>query len=162
MSKVGLRRMASATFCATCFALAAAWPSQGTQANDDFLDKQRVVAVGSERIECGRREVRILRGNQPLELPRFRELLVANAVGHEASLAKFSGRRVAIVKSLKMRDQWEVYANAVWRGKEGLSLAENVFELKKVVSSSDKAPIEVHVDGRTLRLKPGQILLVLG
>ena len=97
-------------------------------------------------------------GNQSVELPRFRELLVAKAVGHETTLKKLSGRRVAIVKSLKKRGQWEVYANVV----DGLSLAENVFELKKVVSSSDKTPVEVHVNGTTLRLKPGQILLVLG
>ena len=158
MPRAGFRVIAKSVLCVACFALAATWPSQGTQARDDQLDTQRVVAVGSERIERGRREVRILHGNQSVELPRFRELLVAKAVGHETTLKKLSGRRVAIVKSLKKRGQWEVYANVV----DGLSLAENVFELKKVVSSSDKTPVEVHVNGTTLRLKPGQILLVLG
>lgn len=161
MPKTGLLTITRRIFCAACFALAVAWPSEGAQAGGDSTDKQRVVAVGRERIECGRREVRVLRGDQPVVLPRFTELLVATAVEREADLEKLSGQHVAIVKSLKMRDQWEVHVNVVWGGTE-FALPENVFEVKRVVSSSAEAPVEVHVNGKSYRLRPGQVVLVLG
>ncbi len=161
MPKTGLHKITSGIFCAACFALAVAWPLQGALAKDDSTDKQRVVAMGSERIECGKHQVRVLRGNQPVELPRFTELLVATAVGREADLEKLSGQRVAIVNSLKVRDQWEVHSNIVWGGREFV-LPENVFEVKKVVSSSAEASVEIHVNGKTYRLRPGQAILVLG
>ena len=160
MPRPGFRMLAKVIFCTMCVALAGTWPSQGNQSRGDQREAQRIVAVGSERIERGRHEVRILRGNQPVDLPRFRELLVANVVGPEAGLESFYGRQVTIVRSLKGPGRWEVYLNAVAVG--GLLLAENVYELKKVISSPEKAPIEVYADGKALRLGPGQVLLVLG
>lgn len=161
MPRTGLRMMVGGICCGVCLALASVWPSQGAQAGVDSTDKQRVVAIGSERIDCGRRQVRVLRGDRPVDLPRFTELLVAKSVEQEASLEKLSGRHVAIVKSLKMRDQWEVHVNVVWGGRE-FALPENVFEVKKVVTPSAETPVEIRVNGKSYRLRPGQAVLVLG
>jgi len=93
MPRGGFPMMAKVIFCATCLVLADGWPMQGTQVREDQLEGQRVVAVGSERIEWGRYGVRILYGNQRVDLPRFRELLVVNIVGPETSLERFYGRQ---------------------------------------------------------------------
>jgi hypothetical protein len=160
MPGTGLGIIARVICSATCIAVAAAWPSHGAQVYDDSKDNHRVVAIGIERIDRGTRQVRVFRGNEPVELPRFTELLVAKPVKGESTLEKLSSGRVAIVNSLKVRGQWEVYANAV--GMAELALAGNVFKVKRVIPSSTESPVEVRVNGETHHLKPGQVLIVLG
>lgn len=117
-----------------------------------------VVALATERIDRDCREVRVYSARRPLELPRFYELLVARAEQDGSELEKLTGRYVTIVLSMKLADTWEVYTNAAW----GPALAGNVFRVKRVLTSSKQAPLEVRVNGTLYRLEPGQILIVLG
>jgi hypothetical protein len=154
--------LVAATVCTICAGTAAAWPSQENPTKDEATLAQHLVAIATERIVRDKQDVRVLVGKQSVELPRFSELLVATSTASEKSLNSLTGRRVAIVKSLKEQGQWEVHANVVWSGRGELALADNIFKVKKVVASSAEAAVEVHVNGKVHSLKPGQILLVLG
>jgi hypothetical protein len=46
-------------------------------------------------------------------------------------------------------------------GADALVLADNVFKVKQVLISSSQSPIELRLDEKIIRLKPGDGLLVL-
>lgn len=148
--------------CAASLALTSSvWAEENPARTDEEAPSTRAVAIAVERIERDRRDVQVFSGNERVELPRFTELLVAKAIGDAPNLETLAGRRVALIRAAKNRDQWEVHPNVVWLV-DPLTLPENVFRVKKVLSSSSKTPIKVQVNGETHHLKSGQVLLVLG
>jgi hypothetical protein len=60
-------------------------------------------------------------------------------------------------------NEWALYSNVVAGGDaEGLSLADNVFRVRKVILCTSRHAIELRMGGWVYRVKPGQVLLVLG
>jgi hypothetical protein len=120
------------------------------------------VAEVRQRIETDRLEVRVYQRKKLVQLAGFMELFVVTPLpGPPETMENLAKRSVAIVRSEKNHDRWEVYQD-VWAGvgKE-LTLADNVFKVKQVFISSQRSPIELRLDGQTVRLKPGDALLVL-
>jgi len=81
--------------------------------------------------------------------------------GSPSPIENLAKRSVAIVRSEKKPDRWEVYED-VWAGTgKEMTLADNVFKVKQVFISSPQSPIELRLDEKMIGLKPGDALLVL-
>ena len=118
------------------------------------VEPSRLVALAARRMERGQHEVRVFRGKQALEPPAFLELLVARPVDASANLSALRGEKVALVRSLKNREQWEVHSSVGW---DVLDLPANIFVVKEAVAGSGKQPLEVRVNGEVYRLQKGEI-----
>jgi hypothetical protein len=122
------------------------------------------IAVVSQRIEADRREVRLYKGKKLVQLTTFMELVVVTPVaGQSKTIENLANRSVAIFRSEKKPDQWEVFQDVKVGagGADALVLADNVFKVKQVFISSSQSPIELRLDEKVIRLKPGDGLLVL-
>jgi hypothetical protein len=140
----------------------AATQRSGGDANDSML-AYRLIARATQRIERDRMEVRVYQSGQLLEMPRFDELVIVTPVEGPTAMDTLVRKSVALVRSERRSEEWDVYTNVVWRGpRDELTLPDNVFIIRKVVVASRKHPVEVRVDGALHRLKPGETLLVLG
>ncbi len=140
----------------------AAMQRPGGDANDS-KSIYRLIARATQRIERDRMEVRVYQSGLLLEMPRFDELVIATPVEGATAVDTLVRKSVALVRSERHSDEWDVYTNVVWRGGwDELTLPDNVFIIRKVVVASRKHPVEVRVDGSLHRLKPGETLLVLG
>ena len=123
-----------------------------------------LIAEVRQRIDTDRLEVRLYQGNKLVQLARFMELIVVTPLGKPSeTIENLTHRSVAIVRSEKSPDQWEVYQD-VWVGTGGaemLTLADNVFKVKQAILSSPESPLELRLDEKIVRIKPGDALLVL-
>ena len=144
-----------------------------------------LVAEVNQRIETDRLQVRVYQGKQLVQLARFTELFVVTPLGGGSqTIESLIGSSVAIVRSAKRRDRWEVYVlrSVAVLGRQGrllegfyepvqqhvpirigqeLMLAENVFKVKQVFVSSRRRPVEIKLDGQVIYLKSGDALVVL-
>jgi hypothetical protein len=120
------------------------------------------IAVVTQRIETDRLEIRVYRGRKLVRLTPFMELFVVTPLpGQPKTIENLANRSVAIVRSEKKSDRWEVYLD-VWAGSgREMTLADNVFKVKQVFISSPQSPIELRLDEKIMGLKPGDALLVL-
>lgn len=119
----------------------------------------RPVAQVRERIETDRFEVRAYQARKPVRLANFMELFVITPVSATPqNIEDLVGRSVAIVRSQKQPDRWEVYRDVF---AASLTLAGNVFKVKQVFVSSAQSPIELRLDEKIVPIKPGDVLLVL-
>ncbi len=118
----------------------------------------RLIARATQRIERDQSEILVYRGHSPVKLPRFQELVVVRR-GSNANIEELLRKSVALVRA-EHSEEWEVYTDLMWRGE--LTLPENVFIIRQVLTSSPEHPIQLRIDGRLLQLKPGEVLLVLG
>jgi hypothetical protein len=122
-----------------------------------------LIAEVRQRIETDRLEVRVYQGKKLVQLARYTELYVVMPLpGPPKTIENLAKRSVAIFRSEKNPDRWEVYQD-VWAGAgdELMTLADNVFKVKQVFISSQRSPIELRLDGQIMRLKAGDALLVL-
>jgi hypothetical protein len=121
-----------------------------------------LVAVVTQRIETDRFEVRVYQRKKLVQLTPFTELFVVTPLpGQPKTIENLASRSVAIVRSEKKPDRWEVYED-VWAGTgKEMTLADNVFKVKQVFISSPQSPIELRLDEKMIGLKPGDALLVL-
>jgi hypothetical protein len=123
-----------------------------------------LIAEVRQRIDTDRLEVRLYQGKKLVQLARFTELFIVTPLPRPSkAIEDLTNRSVAIVRSEKYPDRWEVYQD-VWVGTGGaemLTLADNVFKVKQVVISSSQSPLELRLDEKILRIKPGDALLVL-
>jgi protein subunit release factor A len=122
------------------------------------------IAVVSQRIEADRREVRLYKGKKLVQLTPFMEPIVVTPVaGQSKTIENLANRSVAIFRSEKNPDRWEVFQDVRvgTGGADALVLADNVFKVKQVLISSSQSPIELRLDEKIIRLKPGDGLLVL-
>ncbi len=105
-------------------------------------------------------EIRVYQGRRRLELPYFFvELAVMTPDAHIADLKTLVGRSVALTRSDKHEEEWDIYEN-VWVGGE-LPLADNIFIVKDAFVSSHKFPIEIRRGKKLRLLEPGEALLIL-
>jgi len=124
------------------------------------------IAVVSQRIAPGRREVRLYKGTElvMLRLARFStfmELVVVTpGAGQSKIVENLANHSIAIFRSEKKPDRWEVFED-VRVGAGADILADNVFKVKQVFISSSQSPIELKLDEKTIGLMPGEGLLVL-
>ena len=119
------------------------------------------IAVVSQRIAPGRREVRLYKGTELVQLPTFMELVVVTpGAGQSKIVENLANRSIAIFRSEKKPDRWEVFED-VRVGAGADILADNVFKVKQVFISSSQSPIELKLDEKTIGLMPGEGLLVL-
>jgi hypothetical protein len=121
-----------------------------------------LVAEVRQRVETDRLEVRVYQRKKPVQLAGFMELFVVTPLpGPRKALENLTQKSVAIFRSEKKPDRWEVYQD-VWIGTgHEQTLAGNVFKVKQVLISSARSPVELRLDGQTIRLEPGDALLVL-
>jgi hypothetical protein len=123
-----------------------------------------LIAEVRQRIDTDRLEVRVYQGRKLVQLPRFMELFVVTPLPKlSQTMETLTNRSVAIVRSEKNPDRWEVYLD-VWVGTGGadmLTLAGNVFKVKQVIISSSQSLLELRLDEKIVQIKPGDALLVL-
>lgn len=121
-----------------------------------------LIAVVTQRIETDRLEVRVYQRKKLVQLTPFMKLFVVTPLpGQPKTIENLANRSVAIVRSEKKSDRWEVYQDD-WAGTgREMTLADNVFKVKQVFISSPQSPIELRLDEKVVGLKPGDALLVL-
>jgi len=121
------------------------------------------VATIVERIEHDRQDIRVYEASRPLNLPWFSEIAIAVPGDRRASLNFLQGSSVGLVRDEKSVNEWALYSNVVAMGdRDGLTLADNVFRVRKVILCTSRHAIELRMGGWVYRVKPGQVLLVLG
>ena len=122
-----------------------------------------LVAVVIRRIETDRLEIRVYQRKKLVQLIPFTEMLIIRPVlGRAEAIENLANKSVAIVRSEKNPDRWEVYQD-VWAGTggESLTLADNVFKVRQVLVASEQNPLQLRLDEKVVRLNPGDALLVL-
>ena len=149
------------------------------------LSTSGFVAEVNQRIETDRLQVRVYQGKQLVQLERFTDLFVVTPLaGRSQMIESLVGRSVAIVRSAKRRDIWQVYvlSSVAVFGRQGRLLegfyepaqqhfrtrvpqepllAENIFKVKQVFVSSRRRPVEIELDAKVIDLKSGDALVVL-
>ena len=120
------------------------------------------VAQVRQRIERDRLEIRVYQGKKLVPVAPFIELCVVKPLaGSPETMENLARRSVAIVRSEKQPERWEVYQD-VWAGAgRELTLADNVFMVKQVLISSPRNPIELRLDEKVVTIEPGEAILVL-
>ena len=121
------------------------------------------VATIVDRIERDRQDIHVYEASRPLNLPWFSELAIAVPGDRHVPLDFLQGSSVGLVRDSKSMNEWALYSNVVAGGEpEGLTLADNIFRVRKVIVCTPRHAIELHMGGWVYRVKPGQVLLVLG
>jgi hypothetical protein len=120
------------------------------------------VATIVDRIERDRQDIHVYESSLPIDLPWFSELAIAVPGDRHVPLDCLQGNSVILVRDDKSVNEWALYSNLVAQGDGGLPLADNVFRVRKVILCTSRHAIELHMGGWVYRLKPGQVLLVLG
>ena len=137
-------------------------PRPSSTAKSDQAPSMSRVATIVERIEHDRQDIRVYEASRPLDLPWFSEIAIAVPGDRRASLNFLQGSSVGLVRDDKSVNEWALYSNVVGVGDRGLTLADNVFRVRKVILCTSRHAIELRMGGWVYRLKPGQALLVLG
>ncbi len=138
-------------------------PRPSSTAKSDQAPSMIRVATIVERIEHDRQDIRVYEASRPLDLPWFSEIAIAVPGDSRTSLNFLQGSSVGLVRDDKSVNEWALYSNVVAGGdKEGLTLADNVFRVRKVILCTSRHAIELRMGGWVYRVKPGQVLLVLG
>jgi hypothetical protein len=121
------------------------------------------VATIVDRIERDRQDIHVYESSLPIDLPWFSELAIAVPGDRHVPLDCLQGNSVILVRDDKSVNEWALYSNVVAGGdREGLTLADNVFRVRKVILCTSRHAIELRMGGWVYRVKPGQVLLVLG
>jgi hypothetical protein len=120
------------------------------------------VATIVDRIEHDRQDIRVYEASRPLDLPWYSEMVIAVPRDRHSPLDSLQGSSVGLVQDEKPMGEWALYSNVVGMGDSGLSLADNVFRVRKVIVCTSRHAIELRMGGWVYRVKPGQVLLVLG
>jgi hypothetical protein len=135
---------------------------QTTPEKAPLVPAAQFVATSTQRMDRDGAEVRVYRGRQRVELfPGFHELVTATSADHQKGIGLdgLAGKSVILVPSEKRANQWDIFTGVGGTGDR--VLADNIFKVRQVLLSSQENPIEVRIDGRIHRLKPGQALLVM-
>src|SRR5271169_5107273 len=105
------------------------------------------IATGKQRISRDSQTIAIFRGNQNITVDYFTELVIGTMIAEKAVPEK----RIAGLFSLGVPPT----ANS-------LIMAENVFRVEKVLTSTAQNPVKIQMNDRVYRLQPGEILFLLG
>jgi hypothetical protein len=156
-------QVALALLLASSQTLAVAQSRPSSPAESDQTSSMMRVATIVDRIEHDRQDIHVYEASRPLNLPWFSELAIAVPGDRHVPLEFLQGNSVGLVRDNKSVNEWALYSNVVaGGGREGLSLADNVFRVRKVIVCTPRHTIELHMGGWVYRVKPGQVLLVLG
>lgn len=120
------------------------------------------VATIVDRLARDRQDIHVYEASRPLDLPWFSELVIAVPNDHHVPLDFVEGTMVGLVRDDKSVNEWALYSNMVGMANRELTLADNVFRVRKVIISTPGHAIELRMGGWVYRVKPGQVLLVLG
>ncbi len=142
--------------------VAVAQPRPLSTAKSDQASSMIRVATIVDRIERDRQDIRVYEASRPLNLPWFNELAIAVPGDRHVPLDFLQGSSVGLVRDDKSVKEWALYSNVVAMGDRGLTLADNVFRVRKVIPCTSRHAIELRMGGWVYRVKPGQVLLVLG
>ena len=137
-------------------------PRPSSTAKTDQAPSMIRVATVVDRIERDRQDIYVYEAGQPLNMPWFSELAVAVPGHRQPPLECLQGSSVGLVRDDKSVNEWALYSNMVGMGDQGLTLADNVFKVRKVILCTSGHAIEIRAGGWVYRVKPGQALLVLG
>lgn len=97
----------------------------------------------------------------------FTELVIARIVRdfslfeRRADPQRLSGLTVCLARDAKAPDRWNIFPGGASDG-EALITPENVFRIRQVLSSTEKDPVKIQIDGRVYRLEPGEVLFLMG
>ena len=155
-------QVALALLLASSQTVAVVPPRPSSTAKTDQASSMIRVATIVERIEHDRKDIRVYEASRPLDLPWFSELAIAVPGDRRASLNFLQGSSVGLVRDDKSVNEWALYSNVVAMGDRDRTLAENVFRVRMVILCTSRHAIELRMGGWVYRVKPGQVLLVLG
>jgi hypothetical protein len=155
-------QVALALLLASSQTVAVAQPHPSSTAKCAQASSMIRVATIVDRIEHDRQDIDVYDESQPLNLPWFSELAIAVPGDRHLPLDCLQGKSVILVRDDKSVNVWALYSNEVAFGDEGLPLADNMFRVRKVILCTSRHAIELRMGGWVYRLKPGQVLLVLG
>ena len=160
-------QVALALLYLSCQTLAVAQSLPAPAAQSETGPSMLRVATIVDRIERDRHDIRVYEASRPIELPWYTEMAIAVPRDRRASLESLQGGSVGLVPNDKSGNEWALYSNVVGmgggrEGKDGLTLADNVFRVRKVIPCTPRHTLELRMGGWVYRVKPGQVLLVLG
>jgi len=153
-------QVALALLLASFQTLAVAQSRPSSTTNNDQTPSMIRVATIVDRIEHDRQDIQVYEASRPLNLPWFSELAIAVPGDRRAPLDSLQGNSVGLVRDNKSVREWALYSNVVAGDRD--VLADNVFRVRKVIVCTPRHSIELHMGGWVYRVKPGQVVLVLG
>ena len=119
------------------------------------------IATGKHRISRELRTIAIFQGNQNITVDYFTELVIGTMTAEKAVREKLEGNTISLTRDAKQKDRWIIFRGGASDG-ETLTMAENVFRVQKVLTSTAQNPVKIQINGKVYRLQPGEILLLLG
>ena len=156
-------QVALALLLASFQTLAVAQSRPSSTTNNDQTPSMIRVATIVDRIEHDRQDIQVYEEGRLLNVPWFSELAIAVPGDRRATLDSLQGNSVGLVRDNKSAKEWALYSNVVaGGGRDAFILADNVFRVRKVIVCTPRHSIELHMGGWVYRVKPGQVVLVLG
>jgi hypothetical protein len=126
---------------------------------------ESMIRVGTivDRIEHDRQDIQVYEASRSIDLPWFSELAIAVPEAGRVALDCLQGSSIGLIRDDKPVKEWALYSNMLGMAdRDGLTLADNVFKVRKVIPCTSGHAIELRMGGWVYRIKPGQVLLVLG
>jgi hypothetical protein len=119
------------------------------------------IATGKQRISRDSQTIAIFRGNQNITVDYFTELVIGTMIAEKAVPEKLEGDTISLTRDTKQKDRWIIFPGGASDG-DSLIMAENVFRVEKVLTSTAQNPVKIQMNDRVYRLQPGEILFLLG
>jgi hypothetical protein len=119
------------------------------------------IGAGKLRISRESQAIAISQGNQNITVDYFTELVIGTTFAEKVVPEKLEGNTISLARDAKQKDRWIIFRGGASDG-ETLTMAENVFRVQKVLTSTAENPVKIQINGRVYRLQPGEILLLLG
>ena len=137
-------------------------PGKNTPKSDSQLQPtMQAIATGNQRISRDSQTATIFQGNQIIKIDYFTEVVIGTMNAEKPVSETLEGDTVSLTRDAKQKDRWIVFRGGASDG-DSLIMAENVFRVQRVLTSTAQNPVKIQLNGRVYRLQPGEILLLLG
>jgi len=119
------------------------------------------ILTGKYRLFRDSQTISISQGDQKITVEYFTELVVGNIIAQKLDPEKLEGDAITVMRDPKQKDRWTIFRGGPSGGKT-FTMPDNVFKVRKALTSTVQKPVKIQMDGRVYRLQPGEVLLLLG
>ena len=137
-------------------------PGKNSPKSDSQLQPtMQAIATGNQRISRDPQTAVVFQGNRIIRIDYFTEVVIGTMNAEKPVSETLEGDTVSLTRDAKQKDRWIVFRGGASDG-DSLIMAENVFRVQRVLTSTAQNPVKIQLNGRVYRLQPGEILLLLG
>lgn len=119
------------------------------------------IAIGKQRICREKQTVEISEGSETITVDYFTELVIATIDDGKITPDKLVGETVCLIRDAKQKEKWVIFRGGASDG-ETMAMPENVFRIERAFASTRGKQVKIRVGQQDYRLRPGEVLFLLG